>query len=118
MSSIVRLKKNWQFKKVYNDGKYSADKFVVTYYNKNESSDNVIGFSVSKKVGNSVVRNKTKRRMREAYRFLSEDMKKGYDIVFTARAAAAGESYIDILNSMTRSLERAKLLGKKSSEKK
>lgn len=112
MSIIVKLKKNWQFKKVYNEGKYSADKFVVAYYNKNGTASNVIGFSVSKKVGNSVTRNKTKRRMKEAYRALSPEIKKGFDIVFTARAAAADVSYSEILNSMIRSLERAKLLGK------
>ena len=117
MSSIVRLKKNWQFKRVYNEGKYSSDKYVVTYYNRNKTLENVVGFSVSKKVGNSVIRNKTKRRMRESYRALSADIKKGFDIVFTARVAAANINHNEILSSMTRSLERAKLLNKLSREK-
>lgn len=113
MSSIIKLRKNWQFKRVYNEGRYSADRFVVTYYNKNEKAENIVGFSVSKKVGNSVVRNRTKRRMKEAYRQVASDLKCGYDMVFTARAAAAESNYEEILNSMKKSLERAKLLDRK-----
>ncbi len=45
-------------------------------------------------------------------------MKKGYDIVFTARAAASEADYSQILNSMLRSLERARLIGKVNREKK
>jgi len=76
MSVLVKLKKNWQFKNVYEKGKYSADKYVVAYYVRNNLNTNIVGFSVSKKVGNSVVRNRTKRRMKECYRFFSLNIRR------------------------------------------
>ena len=68
MTTLHKLKKNYQFKKVYNEGKYYVEKFVVMYIISNDSNFNRVGFSVSKKVGKSVIRNKIKRRMKEAYR--------------------------------------------------
>lgn len=60
------------------------------YALKNGTEGNRIGISASKKVGNSVVRHTIARRVREAYRLQEDLFRRGYDVVFIARAAAAG----------------------------
>ena len=58
---LETLKKNEDFQEVYKKGKSYANKYLVMYILKNELNYNRIGISVSKKVGNSVVRHRTKR---------------------------------------------------------
>ena len=67
------LKKNMDFQKVYNGGKSYANKYLVMYVLENNLNKNRIGISVSKKVGNSVIRHRITRLIRESYR-LHEDM--------------------------------------------
>ncbi|MGE5633460.1 MAG: ribonuclease P protein component [Caulobacteraceae bacterium] len=114
MTTLHKLKKNYEFKKVYSEGRYYVEKYIVMYLIKNDSEVNRVGFSVSKKVGNSVTRNRVKRLMKEAYRLFSGKVKLGYDMVFTARAGSAEAEYETIKNNMMSVLNRAKL--KKSEE--
>ena len=67
------LKKNKDFQTVYRQGKSYANKYLVLYIMENQTEKNRIGISVSKKVGNSVVRHHLTRLIRESYR-LQEDM--------------------------------------------
>jgi ribonuclease P protein component len=66
-----------------------------------------VGFSISKKIGNSVVRNKTKRRLREVFRSLIPDLNKKYNYIVVAREAAAAATYMELLNAMTALLKKA-----------
>lgn len=109
MKKIYRIKKSRLFKKVYTNGRYFAEKYLVLYILKNNEEHNKVGYSVSKKVGNSVVRNRVKRLMRENFRKIYDEIKPGYYIVFTARAGSKDATYYDIENSMERALKRAKL---------
>jgi len=109
MSTLHKLKKNYEFKKVYNQGRYYVEKYVVMYIIKNDSVLNRIGFSASKKVGNSVVRNKVKRRMKEVYRQFGNNVKVGYDIVFTARAGSGSADYKMIEKNIVSILKKARL---------
>jgi ribonuclease P protein component len=109
MTTLHKLKKNYEFKKVYNEEKYYVEKYVVMYIVLNNSNFNRVGFSVSKKVGKSVVRNKVKRQMKEAYRKFADNTKLGFDIVFTARAGSGSADYKMIENNIKSVLKRAKL---------
>ncbi len=109
MEKPYKIKKSRLFKKVYTMGRYFAEKYTVLYILKNKEEYNMVGYSVSKKVGNSVIRNRVKRLMRENFRRVSGDIKPGHYIVFTARISCKDANYYDIKESMERALKRAKL---------
>jgi len=90
------LKKNTDFQKVYKKGKSYANKYLVMYIINNGLEDNRLGISVSKKVGNSVVRHKVTRLIREGYRLNKQQLKSGFDIVVIARNSASGKRYSEI----------------------
>ncbi len=94
------LKKNIDFGKVYRKGKSRANRQLVLYILSNGTDKNRLGISVSKKVGNSVVRHRIKRLIKEAYRLNEPAFARGYDLVFIARADAAGKTYEEIENSV------------------
>ncbi len=66
------------------------------YRSESEAGDTRLGISVSKKVGNSVIRHRIKRLIKEAFRLNQQHLKKGYDIVVIARQNALGKSYHSI----------------------
>lgn len=90
------LKKNRDFQTVYKKGKSYANRLLVMYVLKNETEKNRYGISVSKKVGNSVVRHRVTRLLRENYRLHEEMFNSGLDIVVVARAGAKEASYQEI----------------------
>ena len=90
------LKNTQQFNHVYKNGKYYANKYLVMYVLENELSVNRIGISVSKKVGNSVVRHRMTRLVRESYRLHEEMFDSGLDIVIVIRKDAALMTYAKI----------------------
>lgn len=87
------LKKNRDFQNVYKHGISYADHYLVMYVLENGSGKNRIGISVSKKVGNSVVRHHIKRLIKESYRLKEEAFVKGLDIVIIARVSAKEITY-------------------------
>ncbi len=94
------LKKNSEFQIVYKQGKSFANKYLVMYIRKNESEKNRVGISVSKRVGNSVVRHRITRLIRESYRLNEKNFAAGYDIAVIARVAAKGRGYEDMERAM------------------
>ncbi len=74
------LKKYRQFQFVYRNGKSYADKYLVMYVKENGTDRNRIGVSVSKKVGNSVVRHRVTRLVRESYRLQEAVFNSGLDL--------------------------------------
>lgn len=83
------LKKNHQFRFVYKNGKSYANRYFIMYVKENGLGRNRIGISVSKKVGNSVVRHRVTRLVRESYRLHESIFNSGLDIVIVARPSAA-----------------------------
>ena len=75
------LKKNEQFRFVYKNGRSYANKYFIMYVKENGLDKNRIGISVSKKVGNSVVRHRITRLVRESYRLHESVFNSGLDMV-------------------------------------
>lgn len=90
------LKKNKDFQTVYRNGKSAANRYLVMYIYPNHTERNRLGISVSKKVGNSVVRHRLTRLIRESYRLSETSFHPGYDIVVIARPGAKGKSYFEV----------------------
>ena len=90
------LKKHKDFQHVYKKGSSYANKYLVMYVLENQTEGNRLGISVSKKVGNSIVRHRLTRLIRESYRLQEERFQCGYDIVVIARVSAKGKDYHEI----------------------
>lgn len=94
--NFERLGKNSEFQKVYKFGKSKANKYLVMILVKRESGPNRYGFSVSKKVGNSVVRHRVTRLLRESVRKNDAHLMEGYNIVIVARHTAKDRTFDEI----------------------
>ena len=100
MRFTEKIKKNHQFQFVYKNGKSYANKYLVMYVKENGLEINRIGISVSKKVGNSVVRHRVTRLLRESYRLHEAIVNSGLDIVIVARSNAASVGFNEIENAL------------------
>ena len=94
------LKKNSDFKNVYTYGKSFANKYLVMYVLENDLGINRIGISVSKKVGNSVVRHRVTRLIRESYRLHENIFNSSLDIVIVARKGTFDIGYAEIESAL------------------
>ena len=92
--------KNRDFQVVYKNGKSYANKYLVMYVLNNNTEENRLGISVSKKVGNSVIRHRITRLIRESYRLQESKFQNGFDIVVIARASANGRTYQEIESAL------------------
>ncbi len=90
------LKKNRDFQQVYKRGTSKTNRYLVMYVLPNQHMMNRLGISVSKKVGNSVVRHRLTRLIRESYRLNEEKFDRNLDIVVIARNSAKDRSYQEI----------------------
>ena len=95
MEFSVGLKKNDDFRNVYRRGKSVADKYFVMYVSENHLDINRLGISVSKKTGNSVVRHRLKRLIKESYRRNESVFNSGLDIVVIVKKSAVGIGYAE-----------------------
>lgn len=100
MNFSESLKKNTDFQRVYRNGKSLANKYLIMYILRNESKWNRLGISVSKKVGNSVVRHHISRLIRESYRLQEDHFQCGLDIIVVVRPGAKNLSYSDMESAL------------------
>lgn len=94
------LKKSKDFRRVYDEGKSYANRTLVMYTMTNGLEKNRLGISVSKKVGNSVVRHRLTRLVRESYRLNEEKFSCGLDIVVVVRVSAKNAGYHDVESAL------------------
>lgn len=94
------LKKNKDFQHVYKNGRSFANSYLVMYVLENGLDRNRLGISVSKKVGNSIVRHRLTRLIRESYRLSEEHFQCGIDMVVIARTSAKNKSYKEIESAL------------------
>ena len=110
MKRFPSIKKNTDFVTVYKKGRSFPDRLMVMYIYENEIRFNRIGISVSKKVGNSVVRHGICRKIREIFRLNNINMKTGYDIVTVIRPAAKDADYKKLEDAYCRLAERHNII--------
>ena len=101
---IISLTLNSQFHRLYRRGKSSVNPTMVVYAAKNREGFNRLGITAGKKVGGAVERNRAKRRIRELYRLMANQLKNGYDICIVARGytpdAPYKKLYSDFIKAM------------------
>lgn len=100
MEKRFRIRKNREFQHVYKNGKNYWNRNIILYAMKNNLNETRVGFTISKKIGNSVIRNKTKRRMREAYLRSIPDLKTGYDLIFIPKKHIVDISFEELEKSI------------------
>ncbi len=105
---VLRGKKD--FAALYNNGKSVREKFFILLYRKNGLSFTRRAFLASKKVGNSVNRNRARRLLKESYRRLDRDVRPGYDLLFIARKSIVPVKCQEVQASMEKALISRNLL--------
>lgn len=109
MNKKYRLRKNRDFQYTYKKGRSLGHPLLVLIFRKTNQSVSRIGFSITKKYGKAVQRNRIKRRLREIIRARINQVKQGYDIVFAVRKEAKEVRYRDLDDAVHTLLKRAKL---------
>ena len=94
------LKKNRDFQLLYKEGKSRANRYLVLYVKENGLEKNRLGVSVSKKVGNSIVRHRITRLIRESYRLHEDMFNSGLDMVVIARVSAKDRGMREIESAL------------------
>ena len=95
----LRLRKDSDFKNIYRKGKSLATKTLVFYFIKNDLGYTRVGYSISKKVGKAVTRNRIRRLIKENLKDIP-DLKDGYDIIFIGRIPSSESDYKEIGKSI------------------
>lgn len=112
MKKTLKLKKNYEFKKILTRGKYYGGHYLDVFVIKNRSNINQIGIAVGVKVAKAVKRNRIKRLISENYRLLEEKLDIGYQIVFLwkKKCDISEATFTNIRNDMFQILKRIGIL--------
>lgn len=105
------LKKNYEIKNVMKYGKFYGGHYLDFFIKPNKKNKNFICVAVTKKTGNSVIRNRIKRILRENYRLLEENISLGYDIVILWRknVESKNATFLNIKNDFEFILKKANI---------
>ena len=96
MSAVVTLKSRFDYERVYQNGKSYANRLLIMYIMPNGTVTDRFGLVVSKKVGNSVIRHRARRLMKESVRLTGRIEEKGFDIVLIARPEIRDKKMSDV----------------------
>lgn len=110
MKKQYRIKKERDISQVFKQGKSYANRHFIIYRLPKEQLHFRLGISVSKKLGNAVVRNKVKRYIREVFKQLEDDILNEYDIMVIARKGVEQYEFMSFKKSLRHALKIAKLL--------
>lgn len=111
MRFSTSLKLNHIFRRLYHTSGF-ADPYMVLYARRNRTGLNRLGITVSKKLGHAVVRNRTRRRLREIYRLNEIRFQPGWDIVVVARTRAVKAPFDKLTDSFLSLADKAGILHK------
>jgi len=109
MKFTTSLKKNHEFKRLYNKGKSAASQCAVVYCRRNGSPGNRLGVTVSTKLGGAVQRNRIRRRLKEIYRINEGKMSAGFDVVIVARMRSRYSGFGELESSILSLLRKLKV---------
>ena len=110
MRRTVSIKHNHEFRRLYSKGKSAVSPCLAIYCRRNRRENNRLGITVGTKLGKAVVRNRVRRRLREAYRVNEDRFASGWDIVVVARVRAAHVSYRELERNLFKLSGRLGLL--------
>ena len=110
MNHTLSLNKNTLFKRLYYRGKAYGSPYFVLYVLRTNSQVNRIGFTVSKKIGKAVARNRARRLMYESFRLYEQQIKNGYYMVLVARSEILNADFVNIKKAMENTLKKSGLL--------
>lgn len=113
------LKKNYEFKQVLTKGKHYSGNIIKAVILKKNYKNNFLGIAINKKIGKAVIRNRIKRLLRENYKILEEEIKRGYVIVFLVKNGIDSKKvgFWNINRDMINILESAKIMKDNENEK-
>lgn len=109
-----RLRKRSLFRKVYEEGRFVANKMMAMHFIPNPDHSRRIGFSAGKKLGGAVVRNRCKRRLRECYRLHQNEMPAGVDLIIVARRALVNAKWELIVGAFLDALRRSRVMSERN----
>lgn len=112
MNEIDTLKSKEDFDRLYGRSRSAGSRHVVLLFRKNGMSVSREAFIASKKVGNSVQRNRARRLMKEAFRTSGMRLSAGYDVAFIARNTITDAKCADVQRSIEAALTRAGIAGR------
>lgn len=107
MTKIVTLNRNNDFRRLYSRGRSYTNPALVTYVLKNRAGICRIGITCSKKIGNAVERNRSRRLIRAAFSTISDEVNPNYDIVFVSRVRTRSLKSTQISKIMYEQLKMA-----------
>ena len=115
MQAIYRLKKNYQYNYVYKHAEKVSDKFFIVLYCKSKIKQSKIGFSVSKKYGCAVQRNKLRRQMKSVVMQFASNLTPYYNVVIVPKKMPP-YNFCDMQKSLTNLFNKAGLVNEQTSD--
>lgn len=109
MNKAYRLKRRSQYAYVYKKGKWVSQRCLLLVYTATKSQNPLIGFSVGKKIGKAVKRNRLRRQLKECARELLPRIKGGFNCIFVAKEGLKSD-YAKLLSLVAKLLADADLL--------
>ena len=106
------MKKNHEFRRMYQKGRSSVNSYLVLYVRPNRLGHNRLGVTVSTKLGKAVVRNRVRRSLREVWRLNDAQIKQGYDMILVGRGRSVKCAYHEMEKAYLRAVSELKLLEK------
>lgn len=118
MKKVFRVKKNEDFQCILKNGQYFANRQFVVYYIYEENRERfTFGISVGKKLGNAVLRNRIKRKVRACIRNHQEEISNNIKMIVIARNSCVNLAHTDFEKGLLHVLTNAKIIRRKESEK-
>ena len=114
MKKTVTIKSNCDFRRLYGKGKVFQAPALVSYIMKNRAGICRVGITSSKKIGNAVERNRTRRVIRAAYQSIEDKITGNYDIIFVARSKTKYTKSTYLASVMMKQLIEAGVIDEKS----